>query len=419
MTNLKIIQNNEYNLDKYFITTKKRSNNTNIKTDNKNIPSNTNNKLENITHKQKMGQFFSPEKLVKKCISLIQNKTGRILEPSCGNGSFNKIKTKNSVFIEIDEDVVNDNDVLVMDFFDYPLSEKFDTVIGNPPYVDNSLFNIKHKTKIKVQANLYLYFIEKCFHHLKDNGELIFIVPREFIKLTSARYVNNLLCENGTITHYFDYGDQKLFSDACPNVCIFRYEKGNTSKETETFHGKFHLIINDGLISFVKDKHAKTIGDYFDIKVGAVSGADKIFKHDDGDEFVFSKTRTNGQLKKMIYEKHHDYLDEYRDALIKRRIKKFNEKNWFMWGRPVDFRKNEPRIYVNCKTRINNPFFLNNCDCWDGSVLALFPKKKMNLKKAVDLLNNMNWEELGFMTGGRYLFSQKSLKEAPITWKDI
>ncbi len=244
-----------------------------------------------------LGQFFSPEVLVNKCISLIQNK-GRILEPSCGNLAFRKILNHNSVFIEIDSMLIKNPNVLNMDFFDYPISEKFDTIIGNPPYVDNKFLNIKHKTDIKCEANLYLYFIEKCFHHLKKNGELIFIVPRDFIKLTSARSINELLLKNGTITHYFDYGDAKLFKEACPNICIFRYEKDNFTYKTKTYNKEKHLLINDGIISFCDNLDIKPLGDFFDIKVGAVSGKDELFLHNLGDEFVCSKTAKTGELKK-------------------------------------------------------------------------------------------------------------------------
>ena len=156
------------------------------------------------------------------------------------------------------------------------------------------------------------------------------------------------------------------------------------------------------------------MGDYFDIKVGAVSGADKYFQNDNGIDFVYSKTRTNGTLKKMIYQKYDKSLEQYKNILIARGIKTFDEDTWYMWGRPVDFREGSPRIYVNCKTRIEKPFFINKCERWDGSVLALFPKKDIDLQKATDALNNVDWNALGFMTGGRFLFAQKSLMEAPI-----
>ena len=366
-----------------------------------------------ITHRQRYGQFFTPEKLVKKCISLIGNK-GRLLEPSCGAGAFNSAKTTNAVFIEKDRTVVKDKDVLVMDFFDYDIEEKFDTIIGNPPYVDNSLFEKPKSSHIKVQANLYIYFIEKCFYHLNKHGELIFIVPRDFIKQTSARDTNQLLFDNGTITHFYDYGDEKFFEGACPNICIFRYEKDNFTRKTETFDGTLKSVINNGIISFTEEDYNDRLGDYFDVKVGAVSGADNLFIDEDGEEFVCSKTRKTGELKKLIYQRSTPELEKHKEALINRKIKKFDETNWYTWGRPIDFKEGKNRIYVNCRTRIANPFFLNKCDRWDGSILALFSKKEMDLEKATDILNKMDWQKLGFMTGGRYLFTQKSLEEAPV-----
>ena len=365
-------------------------------------------------YNRNLGQFFSPKILVDKCVSLIKNKNARLLEPSCGNGAFDCCMHNNSVFIEIDANVITNDNVLNIDFFDYPITEKFDTIIGNPPYVDNKFLNIKHKTNIKVQANLYLYFIEKCFYHLKNNGELIFIVPRDFIKLTSAKIVNELLYKHGTITDFYDFGDQKLFKEACPNVCIFRYEKDNFSYKTNTFLGKQNLFINNGIITFSTLKNVRPLGDFFDIKVGAVSGKDELFISNNGDEFVFSKTATTKTFKKMIYNKYDQSLEKYKEILISRGIKNFDETNWWQWGRTVDFKEQKPRIYVNCKTRKIKPFFMANCDKWDGYVLALFPKENINLQLATDKLNAIEWEKMGFVTGGRYIFTQKSLKEALI-----
>ncbi|MBR7059970.1 MAG: hypothetical protein IKI22_05155, partial [Neisseriaceae bacterium] len=50
---------------------------------------------------------------------------------------------------------------------------------------------------------------------------------------------------------------------------------------------------------------------------------------------------------------------------------------------------------------------------YDGSVLAIFPKfdcTPQTLNQIIDELNNVHWQELGFICDGRFLFSQKSLE---------
>lgn len=154
-----------------------------------------------------LGQVFTEEFIVKKMLLLKKN-NGSILEPSCGDGSFLKdLKEHNYVSIEIDERYCPENS-LNIDFFDYSVNNKFDTIIGNPPYVSNK--DILKSTKSKLsynimdkRSNLYLFFIEKCIRHLKDRGELILITPRGFINSTSARKLNKIMYESGTITHFF------------------------------------------------------------------------------------------------------------------------------------------------------------------------------------------------------------------------
>ena len=38
----------------------------------------------------------------------------------------------------------------------------------------------------------------------------------------------------------------------------------------------------------------------------------------------------------------------------------------------------------------------------------------MNLPSVVEKLNSLDWQKMGFTTGGRYIFSQKALTEALI-----
>lgn len=112
------------------------------------------------------------------------------------------------------------------------------------------------------------------------------------------------------------------------------------------------------------------------------------------------------------YAKDCAYLQDFKKQLMQRKIKKFNESNWWKWGR--DYHKSDlPRIYVNTKTRNKKPFFLHKCNAYDGSILAIFPKFKVDyaiLQELCDKLNNTNWQELGFVCNGRFLFSQRSLE---------
>ncbi len=368
-----------------------------------------------------LGQVYTPENIVKLMFDLSRN-DGNILEPSSGDGAFTKWINNNSerkiTSIEIDPDN-KQLDFIIMDFFDYDENIKYPTIIGNPPYV--SFKNISKDTLSKIQSklylnsydnrtNLYIHFIRKCVEHLVDNGEMILITPREFIKATSSIKLNNFLYDNGTITDWYEYGDEIVFKGYSPTVVIWRFEKNNFSRKTRTNDGTKEFKINDGQISFTNGENMIKFSDLFFVKVGAVSGLDQVFTSENGNQsFVCSFTKKTGKLKKMFYNIKHTDLFLFKDKLINRKIKNFNEDNWWQWGRGL-YESNSERIYVNCKTRDNKPFFTNVNKYYDGSVLAIFPKSNMDLKKATDLLNNVNWNELGFKVGGRLCFTQKSLE---------
>jgi adenine-specific DNA-methyltransferase len=183
---------------------------------------------------ERLGQVFTPQEIVGYMLKLRKNK-GSILEPSCGDGAFfNNIP--NCVGIEIDSEICPES-AMNIDFFDYSIENKYDTIIGNPPYVrfQDIMKSTKKKLNLKLfdeRSNLYLFFIEKSLKHLNDRGEIIFITPRDFLKATSAMKLNNLLYQNGTITDIIELGDQKVFQGYSPNTIIWRYEKDNFSINT-------------------------------------------------------------------------------------------------------------------------------------------------------------------------------------------
>lgn len=362
-----------------------------------------------------LGQVFTPEAVVRQMLALRQRR-GRSLDPSAGDGAFST-RINGCEAIEIDPTVAPPG-ARVMDFFALPTDEKFDTIIGNPPYVRQQ--DIPTETLARLdsvlfdgRSNLYLYFIEKAVRHLRRGGELIFIVPREFAKLTAARKLNAFLYEEGDITDFIELGDARIFGGHNPNCAIFRFERG---RHTRRLNDGRHFALVDGQLMFLRGSYQIPLSELFDVKVGAVSGADEIFEHPAGNtEFVCSKTIDDGSTRRMIFGVPHLHLEAHKERLLARRVRTFDESNWWQWGR-LHHVAEGPRIYVNCKTRRTRPFFLHDCSNYDGAILALFPRVRgMDLARAADMLNDqVDWEELGFVCDGRFLFTQRTLQNCPL-----
>lgn len=358
-----------------------------------------------------LGQVFTPPAVVKTMLALRRN-SGRVLEPSVGDGAFFK-KISACVGIELDARVAPKG-AKVMDFFAYSVREKFETIVGNPPYVryQDIQPNTKHLlngTLFDGRSNLYLFFIEKCVRHLKPGGELIFITPRDFIKLTAAKKLNAWLFAQGSITDFIETGDSSIFGPYVPNCAIWRFEKSRMDRRMTD--GRI-FSESHGQLLFLRGDYTVPLSALFDVKVGAVSGADDVFVHPKGNaEFVCSTTIDTGKARKAYYGVKNRYLAQFKVRLLARRVRHFDETNWWMWGRQ-HYLSARPRIYVNAKTRRLAPFFVHGCNNYDGSILALFPKDPtIDLNRAVQLLNTaVDWADLGFVCDGRFLFSQRSLE---------
>lgn len=386
------------------------------------------NKLENLSiismdKIHKLGQYFTTnEELKNKVLEFIFNNSECILEPSVGQGDlvqFISKKYKNTHFdmYEIDTtikmlDGVPKN-VIYCDFIKQHISKKYKTIVGNPPFVRKS------------HGNLYIEFIEKCYNLLDFDGELIFIVPSNFFKLTSSSKLLNDMITNGSFTHIYHPHNEKLFENASIDVSVFRYCKNkNLNKEVLYNNQSLHIINSNGLITFNKDKTIsnKIFKDYFYIYVGLVSGKESVYKNQ---EFANIEV-LNGEdkLDKYIFiheyptnnENLNTYLLSHKDILINRKIKKFNENNWFEWGAPRNIKSiNENMgkdcIYIHNLTRKNKIAFKGKVKYFGGGLLMLLPKKKVDLKKIVEYLNSDRFKE-NFMFSKRFKIGHRQISNS-------
>lgn len=384
-----------------------------------------------------LGQVFTPPAVVDAMLALVRN-CGRVLEPACGDGAFLQ-HFPFALGIEIDARHAPAG-ARVMDFFELPESESFATIIGNPPYVryQDIVAETRRHARHSVldgRANLYLFFIEKCLRHLAPGGELVFITPRDFVKATSAVPLNRLLHTAGTITDFVDLGDSRLFDGATPNCAIWRFERDNFSRRTRyAVHGvagglagmtrlqweERHFVESGGHLLFTRGDYALQLADIAFVKVGAVSGADDLYANEEhgNRSFVCSATLTTGETRRMLWcepgQPPPATLLPHKDRLIARRIRPFDESNWWNWGRGYH-QSVQPRVYVNCKTRRPQPFFVHRCTHYDGAVLAIFPRDQaVDVQVLAAALNAVDWADLGFVCDGRFLFTQRSLEQTPL-----
>ena len=380
---------------------------------------------EEAKRKAALGQYFTTDRTLQaKVNEFIKNKPKTILEPSVGRGDL--VKTILKIFpkmkfncYEIDEtiDFIIDTECIVIgDFLKTTIEKKYKTIIGNPPYV---------KTQ---KGNLYIDFINKCVDLLENNGELIFIIPSDFFKLTSAIPTIKKMMDNGSITDIFHPHNENLFKNASIDVIVFRYCKDKSLEKQLMYNDELLYIIESrGLLTFSKtnDNEKTIVNELFNIYVGMVTGRETIYKN----AKLGNISLLNGKNKidKYIFikkfpsenQKINEYLLKHKKELIERKIKKFKESNWFEWGAPrnikvMDNCKDKDCIYIKNLTRDEVVAFKGKVMYFGGSLLLLLPKKEdLDLDKIVNILNSKKFKE-NYTYSGRFKIGHRQLSSVRI-----
>jgi adenine-specific DNA-methyltransferase len=377
------------------------------------------------------GSVFTPQVIAEKLVSYIDNSSPQsILEPSCGVGDILKyIHPKHKVTaIDINDTYIKESKRLGLknikyihqDFIDYTSRQKYDYIVGNPPYVkiqnltDSTISAMKaqYPDFIYGNTNLYIYFVLKCFDLLKKEGKLIMIIPNTFLYNKSLHKFKEHLYTHKLIEELIDFKDTQVFEDATTYTCIlvlstspkssYKYSTGLEQKPKVVSYKSVNLGSRSDLLKHFRPKIGlMTLCDSVYIIKEFKLINDHIYFSKDGVTYKIEKDACKNILKvsknkvyKIIYPyvvvddkveidtkfgkrfpRAYKYLSKYKDKLGKRDSGKGVEYEvWYQYGR-----SNGIKPYGN-KTRVFMPTLVQNVK---GSLI----------EKKVDLYYSGLWLE--------------------------
>ena len=199
--------------------------------------------------KNKFGQYFTPEVVANFMLDLADiDKHSKILEPSCGEGIFLQLLQdkgfNNLTAYEIDTELAQAFACVHYEsFISAKINEKFDLIIGNPPYIRWK--NLEESLKKELSTNIiwnkyfnslcdYLYiFILKSIELLKENGQLIFICPEYWISTTHSLSLRNYMVDNGYFEEIYHFNETPIFDNVTVSIVIFKFIKKQENKQNQ------------------------------------------------------------------------------------------------------------------------------------------------------------------------------------------
>jgi len=216
----------------------------------------------NLTHRKSLGQYFTPksvkEALLSKLPANLENP--KLLDPACGTGEF--LITAKKYFKEpelygwdidkklfnISKEVIPEAHLKNIDALLNEDYEKYDFVIGNPPYYEfkpTEKNREKFKNIINGRVNIFSLFIYQGLKWLKKGGYLAFVVPPS---MNNGAYFLNLrkfIVENSNIEYLHILDDSKIFHNALQSTMLLILKKG-VNKGNYLFKKNGILIFSEG-----------------------------------------------------------------------------------------------------------------------------------------------------------------------------
>ena len=234
----------------------------------------TNNFSKDI--KKNNGIYFTPPDTVSNTIDIIQEYSkytnewsGNILEPSCGSCEYvnelckrfpqSQIKAieYNKVIYENIENLKTENkglSIINTDFLKYKEDDKYDLIIGNPPYyvMKKSEVDEEYYKYFEGRPNIFIIFIIKSLKLLKTNGILSFILPLNFLNCLYYDKTRAYISKHFKIISITLCNDKYI--ETQQETILFIIEKIDSIQEKDHIHNSTYIIkIKEYTIFGIKD----------------------------------------------------------------------------------------------------------------------------------------------------------------------
>ncbi len=266
----------------------------------------TTQELNHFNRKEKVfGQFFTPSEVTNFIVFFSSDfvTTGKLAcDPACGDGSFLSSLIKRGfepVGVDIDREIINSlpenikNYISIEDGLLFSKNEKFDLVVGNPPFsskygrVKGAILKTFDLGKQFSSQAIEILFLEKFIKLCKNGGVIGIILPFGIFSDLRLSYIRKYIREHLSIIAVISLPRN-----------IFR-SSGNTSSKTCILIAKK---------SFVKEK----------IMFASVSSINELSRKEiknkifnQPDEFLYPKFYLDKDSRLNVFSKFKDYNIEF------------------------------------------------------------------------------------------------------------
>ncbi len=231
-----------------------------------------------------LGQVFTPKEVSNRMVELFNiDNNAKILDPCFGQGVFLDSLSEhgyNNLFgIEIDKQLYNEKknenyNLRNVNFLEMDYKNEFDGIIINPPYIRQEEINnlkdygidkiyLKEKFKkynISSKSNIYYYFLIKSIESLKNDGEMIAIIPKTWNQTKNGKEIEKNILKCAKIEDIISLKPNIFGEGTLVDVDIVKFKKIINNNKYEKNYCELddnHVYLSD----LAKTRRGITSGD--------------------------------------------------------------------------------------------------------------------------------------------------------------